>query len=138
MRITDLPSTLHVETVALWRLTSLTRPWNDPDADLRRAMEGASSTVLAALDDECGLLGTAMVCHDGHRGWVYYMAVQPRDQRKGIGRKLMEACEHWVRQQGVPKLNLLVRQDNTRVMAFYHALGYVDDQVSVLGRRIEP
>jgi len=64
--------------------------------------------VLAAVGQDA-LLGTAMVGHDGHRGWVYYLAVAPREQRRGLGRRLMQACEQWVHARGIPKLQLMVR-----------------------------
>ncbi len=120
--------------VSLWHEVGLTRPWNDPHDDLRRALAGPTSTVLAARDERGELLGTAMVGHDGHRGWVYYLAVSPRHQRQGIGRALMHASESWLRERGVPKLNLMVRTTNTDVIAFYEGLGYADDQVVVPGR----
>ncbi len=65
--IAPLEEHLHGDAVALWRQTDLTRPWNDPDADLGRAVTGPASTVLGALEDR-RLLATAMVGHDGHRG----------------------------------------------------------------------
>lgn len=77
MKIEPLPQDLYGDAVALWRQTDLTRPWNDPTADLRRAMGGSASTVLGAVDRDA-LLATAMVGHDGHRGWVYYLSVCQR------------------------------------------------------------
>jgi ribosomal protein S18 acetylase RimI-like enzyme len=129
-----LPASLRTDAVALWHATGLTRPWNDPDEDLARALDGTASTVLAARDNDGRLLGTAMVGHDGHRGWVYYLAVHSDAQRRGIGRALMQACEEWVRDHGVPKIQLMVRSTNTDVVAFYESLGYVASDVVVLGR----
>jgi ribosomal protein S18 acetylase RimI-like enzyme len=100
-------------------------------------MAGSTSTVLAALDDAGWLLATAMVGHDGHRGWVYYLAVQPSHQRQGIAREVMAACEAWVSERGIPKLQLMVRRSNQDVVAFYDALGYVDGDVVVLGRFLD-
>jgi ribosomal protein S18 acetylase RimI-like enzyme len=134
MRIADLPDELAADAVALWHETGLTRPWNDPDADLRRALIGPASTVLAALDDDGQLVGTAMVGHDGHRGWVYYLAVRPDEQRHGTGRALMLACEQWVQHQGIPKVQLMVRSTNVGVIAFYEGLGYQPSDVVVLGK----
>ncbi len=133
MLIAPIPSALEHEAVRLWRDCGLVRPWNDPDADLARALDGPSSTVLGAVADE-QLLGTVMVGHDGHRGWVYYLAVQPDHRGNGLGRELMSAAESWLREQGVPKLQLMVRADNSAVIEFYKRLGYVDQQVAVLGR----
>ncbi len=96
MKVAVSPDRLFEEAVALWHERGLTRPWNDPNVDLLRAMKGSSSTLLAARDDEDALLGAAMVGHDGHRGWVYYLAVRPSEQRQGIGRTFMQACEEWI------------------------------------------
>ena len=67
-----------------------------------------------------------MVGHDGHRGWVYYVAVDPDQQGKDFGRAIMAAAEDWLRGQGVEKVMLMVRPDNTQVQAFYDRLGYDD------------
>lgn len=133
MLITDLPLERAGDAVALWHETGLTRPWNDPHADLLRAATGPSSTVLGALDDGV-LTGTAMVGHDGHRGWVYYVAVRPDRQGNGIGRELMDAVERWLRERNVPKVQLMVRATNASVVGFYESLGYEDGEVRVLGK----
>lgn len=137
MNIEELPESLCPAAVELWHDVGLTRPWNDPGRDLRRAMAGGESTVLAALDGDGGLLGTAMVGHDGHRGWVYYLAVVETERGRGIGRRLMHACEDWVKARDIPKIQLMVRSTNERVVAFYEDLGYVDADVVVLGRRLD-
>ena len=117
--------------------SGLTRPWNDPHADLQRAARGATSTVLAASDDQGLLIGTSMVGYDGHRGWVYYLAVATEQQRHGVGRALMRASEEWLAERGVPKVNLMVRKENEDVLAFYTSLGYKDGEVVVLGRFLD-
>jgi ribosomal protein S18 acetylase RimI-like enzyme len=124
------------DAIALWHEVGLTRPWNDALAHLRRALDGPSSTILA-LVDEGTLLATAMVGHDGHRGWVYYLAVAPAAQRHGHGRAMMAACEAWLAERGVPKLDLMLRADNGAARGFYAALGYTPDEVIVLSRRLD-
>lgn len=123
--------------MALWDECGLTRPWNDPHADLTRALDGATSTVLAVWDGP-QLVGTVMVGHDGHRGWVYYLAVSPAQRRRGIGRQLMAAGEAWLREQGAPKVQLMVRRGNTEAMGFYEALGFTDQETVTLGRFLDP
>ena len=84
--------------IAIWEACGLTRPWNDPRKDFDRAVARPSSAILMADetdDDEPGepvVVGTAMVGHDGHRGWVYYLAVRPGLQDRGHGLALMRAC----------------------------------------------
>ena len=121
--------------VELWHAAGLTRPWNDPHEDFRRALDGRTSTVLG-LNEHGRLAGTAMVGHDGHRGWVYYLAVAPTHRRRGHGRALMAACEAWLQDRGVPKLNLMVRGTNASTIAFYEALGYGADDVLVMSKRL--
>ncbi len=136
MEVVDLPGDLAAAAVALWQEAGLTRPWNDPAADLRRALDGPSSTVLAIVEGR-DLVGTAMVGQDGHRGWVYYLAVSAGRRRQGLGSVLLRAAEEWLRARGIPKVQLMVRTGNESVVAFYTALGYADAQVTVLGRILE-
>jgi ribosomal protein S18 acetylase RimI-like enzyme len=121
------------EIVALWRACGLTRPWNDPDADFALALGGASSTILVARS-ESAIDGSIMVGFDGHRGWVYYLAVSPGRRRTGLGRALMDAAEAWLRDRGAPKIQLMVREDNAEALGFYESLGLERQKVAVFGR----
>ena len=111
------------DVVALWRRCELTRPWNDPEADIAFARRGANSTVLVGRRGAM-VVATVMVGHDGHRGWFYYLAVDPGLQGGGLGRAITEAAERWLRERGVAKVNLMVRAENHKVRGFYQALGY--------------
>ncbi|RYD59867.1 MAG: GNAT family acetyltransferase [Sphingomonadales bacterium] len=119
--------------VALWHACSLTRPWNDPNADFAQALAGESSVVLVARGNP-GVAGSVMVGFDGHRGWVYYLAVSPGHRRSGLGRALMAAAEAWLRARGAPKIQLMVRGSNDAALAFYEALGLKRQDVVTLGR----
>ncbi len=122
--------------VALWDATGLTRPWNDPRADIALARRGPHSTILVARDGEA-VVGSVMVGHDGHRGWIYYLAVAPSHAKRGLGRGLSAVAEDWLRTRGVPKLMLLVRPENEAVRGFYGALGYVEEPRIVFSKRLD-
>jgi ribosomal protein S18 acetylase RimI-like enzyme len=109
--------------IALWQRCGLTRPWNDPGSDIAFARRGANATILVGRAANA-IVASAMVGHDGHRGWVYYVAVDPDVQGKDFGRAIMSAAEDWLRQQGITKAMLMVRPDNKKVQAFYDRLGY--------------
>jgi ribosomal protein S18 acetylase RimI-like enzyme len=111
------------DVVALWRDCHLTRPWNDPAADIALARQGSNATVLIGRDS-ASIIATVLVGHDGHRGWVYYLAVDPGHRHKGYGRVMMDAAEDWLRERDIEKLQLLVRSDNKSVKNFYQSLGY--------------
>jgi len=119
--------------ISLWEACGLTRPWNDPAADFARAIGGQTSAVLLLRDGE-EIAAGVMVGFDGHRGWVYYLAVAPERRRAGLGRAMMEAAEAWLRERGAPKIQLMVRADNSHAIGFYKSLGLEPQKVVTLGR----
>nr|BFF18904.1 GNAT family acetyltransferase [Promicromonospora thailandica] len=124
------------QVVGLWRDCGLTRPWNDPHVDLADARAGDTSTVLVARSGG-RVVATAMAGHDGHRGWLYYVAVAPDLQGSGLGRAAVVAAEAWLVARGARKIQLMVRTTNTDVLGFYARLGYSDQDCTVLGRWVE-
>ena len=119
--------------IALWEATGLTRPWNDPIEDFARAINNVTSEIFVAEEDYV-IRGTAMCGYDGHRGWIYYLAVEPSVQAKGIGSALLAYCESWLASIGAPKILLMVRNTNEAVKGFYAGAGYEDQETVVLGK----
>jgi ribosomal protein S18 acetylase RimI-like enzyme len=124
------------DVVALWQRCGLTRPWNDPVADIALARRGPNSDILVGRDNGV-IVASAMVGHEGHRGWVYYVAVDPDRQGAGFGRVIMRAAEDWLRTAGIAKLKLLVRRENAKVGAFYQSIGYEEQELLVFSRWID-
>ncbi|WFU15501.1 GNAT family acetyltransferase [Bradyrhizobium sp. CB3481] len=122
--------------IALWQACGLTRPWNDPSSDIALARREPNSTVLVGREGNA-IVATAMVGHDGHRGWVYYVASDPNLRAKGYGRAIMKAAEDWLRAAGMPKLQLMVRRENAGVAAFYQSLGYEEAQTVVFAKWLD-
>jgi ribosomal protein S18 acetylase RimI-like enzyme len=122
---------------ALWAIAFPSPPpWNVPAEDIARKRRVQPELfVVAEAGDR--LVGTAMGGYDGHRGWVYYVAVAPDRRREGIATHLMREVESRLVGMGCPKLNLMIRAENAHVVAFYEALGYrVEDRV-IMSRRLE-
>ena len=123
------------EVIALWVRCGLTRPWNDALKDIAFARAGANSDVLlACLDGD--VTASVMLGHDGHRGAVYYVSVDPALQGRGFGRQTMAAAEAWFHERGVWKINLLLRADNAKVRGFYEALGYEVEPRLCMARKL--
>jgi ribosomal protein S18 acetylase RimI-like enzyme len=121
------------EVIALWQACGLTRPWNDPAADFALALTSESSVVLVARG-EGRITGSVMTGFDGHRGWIYYLAVAAELRGAGLGRALMAVAEDWLRARGCPKIQLMVREGNHAALGFYEALGLERQEVVTLGR----
>jgi len=111
---------------ALWRAAGLVVDYNPPDDDFDRAVALPQSAVLMGEVDG-RLVASCMVGDDGHRGWVYYVSVDPRSRGDGYGRRIMAAATAWMQERGVRKAELLVRPNNGRVIGFYESLGWVEE-----------
>jgi ribosomal protein S18 acetylase RimI-like enzyme len=123
--------------VALWQACDLTRPWNDPYKDIARKLQVRPDLFLVG-EVQGRLMASAMFGYEGHRGWVNYLAVLPHHQRQGHAKAMMQHGEALLLASGCPKINLQVRASNAQVLAFYQSLGYQDDQVVSMGKRLIP
>ncbi len=124
------------EVAELWRACGLVRPWNDPLRDIGSARANASSDIFVAVPGEGGgrIAGSVMAGYEGHRGWVYYVAVAPEHRAQGLGAKLMRHAEAWLGQAGAPKVMLMIREENDAVRRFYEGLGYGVEKRTVMSR----
>lgn len=122
--------------VALWLACGLTRPWNDPRSDIDFARKSPNAAVLIGRSER-KIASSVMVGHDGHRGWFYYLAVDPACQKRGYGRIMVNSAEQWLSARGIVKAMLMVRPDNTGVKTFYEKLGYFDQPRTILARWLD-
>ncbi len=131
----DAGGSCRVRRPVLGERIGLTRPRNDPRADLRRALNSPTSTVLADMDNGV-IAATVMVGHDGYRRWVYYLAARPEFQRQGRGRTMMRAAEGWLRRRGPSEAQSVAPRRHQCVKDFYTRIRYRRDHAVVLSRRL--
>jgi ribosomal protein S18 acetylase RimI-like enzyme len=123
--------------VDLWARCGLVRPWNDARKDIARKQRVQPELFLVAVaDGGAAVVGTVMAGYDGHRGWINYVATDPARRRQGIGRALMREAEAALSRLGCPKINLQVRHDNHDAIAFYQGIGFGEDAVVSMGKRL--
>ncbi len=135
MEITDYKAEYESAVIDLWEKCELTRPWNNPRLDIERKMKEKPELLLVGLIDG-NVAASAMGGYEGHRGWVYYLAVEPECQRQGLGKQMMGAIEERLLQIGCPKINIQVREGNTGALNFFKKIGYnVEERIS-LGKRL--
>jgi ribosomal protein S18 acetylase RimI-like enzyme len=123
------------DVIALWRRCDLVRSWNDPVKDIARKQNVQPELFLVGFE-RGRLIASAMAGYDGHRGNVYYLAVDPGFQGRGFGRAIMSAVEELLAAHGCPKLNILIRSSNLQVQRFYERLGYSLQEIVCVGKRL--
>ncbi|HEU0164270.1 MAG TPA: GNAT family acetyltransferase [Thermomicrobiales bacterium] len=133
IRILSLPDGRDEELAALWEACGLVASYNPPLEDIAFARQSLDAEILVGIRDD-RIVASTLVGHDGHRGWLYYVAVSPDQQGTGLGAKIVAAAEEWLREKGVRKVQLLVRPTNTKVLSFYEHLGYETSPVTVMQR----
>ncbi len=121
----------------LWRICFPNDPpHNIPEEDIRRKMKIQRELFFVAeIDGE--IVGSALSGYDGHRGWVYFVAVHPDYRRRRIGEALMNRVEKELAAIGCPKLNLQVRAENEEVVSFYKKLGYLVEERVSMGKKLQ-
>jgi len=124
------------DVVALWQSCGSPRAWNDPKSDIALARRETNSTVLVGRRGGA-VVASVLVGHDGHRGWVYYLTVDPECRYAGFGRAIMNAAEEWLRARGIAKLQLMVRKENTEVHAFYQSIGYYNQETVTFAKWLD-
>ena len=122
--------------VALWKMCELTVPWNNPHKDIARKLQVQPELFLVGILDS-SLIATVMGGYEGHRGWINYLAVHPDFQGKEYGQEIMNSVETGLREMGCPKINLQIRTGNDKIASFYQKLGFTNDHVVSMGKRLE-
>lgn len=121
--------------VALWQACGLVVAHNDPRKDIERKLDVDPDLFLVGEIDGT-IIASVMGGYEGHRGWLNYLAVHPDHQGSGLAREIVSRVEDKIRAMGAPKINLQVRSTNSKVIAFYKALGYTVDEVVSMGKRL--
>lgn len=122
--------------INLWIDCKLIAPQNDPHKDIERKLK--TDPELFLIGEKSGqIIASVMAGYEGHRGWINYLAVSPDHRKQQYGRKMMDAAQELLLQKGCPKINLQIRKTNRQAIEFYQSLGFTDDHVISLGKKIE-
>ena len=121
--------------ISLWQDCGLTRSWNNPVLDIARKADCQAELFFVGSCADT-LMASAMFGYDGHRGWVNYLAVAPAYRRQGYGKQMMTHGEAALLAMGCPKINLQIRSENIVIAKFYESLGYRQDPVISMGKRL--
>ncbi len=124
------------QVVALWETVfGYEAAHNSPSLVIDKKVAVDDQLFLVAVAGH-EVVGTIMAGYDGHRGWIYSVAVAPACRRQGIGARLVSSAEHALTRKGCMKINLQIMEGNEGVAAFYASLGYSVEQRVSMGKRI--
>jgi ribosomal protein S18 acetylase RimI-like enzyme len=121
--------------INLWKTCNLTKSWNNPEQDINRKLKDSPELFLVGTINDI-IFSSVMAGYDGHRGWIYYLAVVPEYRKQGLGRRIMAAAEEKLLDIGCPKIDLMVRKNNPDVITFYEKIGYGHDEVVTMSKRL--
>lgn len=136
MEIREYQESDEKDVIKLWFKCDLVIPGNNPKRDIERKLKVDRDLFLVGHING-KIIAVVMGGYEGHRGWINYLAVDPEYQRKGYGSLIMEAVEQRIKKRGCPRINLQVRSVNKKTIEFYKAIGYTDDNVIGLGKRLK-
>ena len=121
--------------IDLWKICNLIKPWNNPEQDISRKLKDSPELFLVGTIDDI-IVASVMAGYDGHRGWIYYLAVGPEYWKQRLGKRMMTAAEEKLLDIGCPKIDLMVRKNNLDVIKFYEKIGYGHDEVITMSKRL--
>ena len=137
MKIRSYSSEDRDQVITLWQnVFSDDSPHNEPSKviDVKLAID----EFLFVAEDNDVIIGTAMAGYDGHRGWLYLVAVDPQQRRKGIGQQLVKHAMQALKTVGCIKVNIQIRSTNNQVVSFYESIGFVSEDRISMGQLIDP
>jgi len=135
MNIREYAETDIDEVISLWKKCDLIVPWNNPEWDIERKLQVDRHLFLVGEHDH-KIIASVMGGYEGHRRWINCLAVNPEYRRRGYGKSMMTEVEARIKKMGCPKINLQVRAKNPDVIKFYQSLGFLDDNLISLGKRL--
>jgi ribosomal protein S18 acetylase RimI-like enzyme len=122
--------------IELWKHCNLLVKQNNPKVDIKEKMNFQPDLFFLGFLKK-KLVSSIMIGYDGHRGWINYLAVHPNFQRNGIGTIMMDFATKKLLELGCQKINVQVRNSNRFAVNFYQKIGFTDDQVIGMGKRIQ-
>ena len=136
-KITAFDNRLHRDQViSLWEeVFGYEANHNIPQLVIDKKVEFGDGLFFVALNDQ-GVVGTIMAGYDGHRGWIYSMAVSPNCRKKGVGSSLLAYAERKLTELGCIKVNLQIMEGNEAVEQFYLANRYQTEKRISMGKRL--
>lgn len=124
------------QVIQLWTTAfGYDAPHNLPSLVIDKKLAADDGLFFVAMA-EASVIGTIMAGYDGHRGWLYSVAVHPSHRNRGLGAALVRHAERALTERGCLKINLQLADGNEGVTGFYESLGYAVERRVSMGKKV--
>ena len=119
------------QVILLWQKVFFDAPpWAEPSILLKKKLEVDNLVFVA--EDNGKVIGSSMAGYDGHSGWIYSVAVEPKHRMKGVGKELVRFATEVLKGLGAIKVGLQVDSNNEGVIEFYKSIGFeIEDRINM-------
>jgi ribosomal protein S18 acetylase RimI-like enzyme len=125
------------QVIALWNeVFGYEAIHNAPDLVIDKKIEFGDGLFFVTVDKD-NVIGTVLAGYDGHRGWIYSLAISPAHRNKGLGSKLLRFAEERLTERGCVKVNLQIKEGNETVESFYRSNSYRTEKRISMGKRLK-
>jgi N-acetylglutamate synthase len=128
------------EILELWRRAGLTiraEGRDSPGAFARQMGWGVQR--VAGLREGHRLVAVAVLTHDGRKGWINRLAVDPASRRRGLAQRLIAEAERWFTQElGLEVWAALIERENTASQALFEHMGFGSHDLVYVSKRTRP
>lgn len=132
MKIRQFCESDRSDLIKLWHAVFPDDPsHNEPSKVIESKL--AIDNLIFIAEHEGLIIGACMAGYDGHRGWLYAVAVCKEQRRSGAGSALVQHAIQALKVMGCIKVNLQIRATNTQVTTFYESLGFVIEERLSMG-----
>ncbi len=126
--------------VDIWKASGL--PYKPNGRDSRKNIEkeiynGISKFIFAKIDDD--IIGSALITHDGRKGWINRVCVLPVFRKKGVAKLLVDEGEEWLKEQGIGIFACQIEGYNSDSFEAFKKMGYIPfERIRYLTKRVHP
>jgi len=125
------------QVIALWETVfGYEDSHNKPGMAIDMKLAAPDGLFFVAVVDDA-VVGTVLAGYDGHRGWLYAVAVHPQHRQQGLGKALVRFAEQALTTRGCLKINLQIIAGNDSMASFYEAMGYAVEPRISMGKKIK-
>jgi ribosomal protein S18 acetylase RimI-like enzyme len=125
------------QVIALWETVfGYEDSHNKPGLAIDKKLAAPDGLFFVAVEDDT-VIGTVLAGYDGHRGWLYAVAVHPAHRQQGLGKALVRFAEQALTARGCLKINLQIIAGNDSAAGFYESLGYAVEPRVSMGKKLD-